>query len=46
MLKAIIEFSLKNKFLVLAATAALILGGVYSLRNIRSTPFLISRTRR
>ncbi len=34
MLKAIIEFSLKNKFLVLAATAALILGGVYSLRNI------------
>ena len=34
MLKAIIEFSLKNKFLVLAATAALILGGVYSLRQI------------
>ncbi len=34
MLKAIINFSLKNKFLVLAATAALILGGVYALRNI------------
>ncbi|MGA2444587.1 MAG: efflux RND transporter permease subunit [Opitutaceae bacterium] len=34
MLKAIIEFSLKNKFLVLAATAALIFGGVYALREI------------
>ncbi|MDR0902905.1 MAG: efflux RND transporter permease subunit [Opitutaceae bacterium] len=34
MLKAIIEFSLKNKFLVLAATAALVAGGVYSLRKI------------
>ncbi|HVS52451.1 MAG TPA: efflux RND transporter permease subunit [Opitutaceae bacterium] len=34
MLKAIINFSLKNKFLVLAATAALIFGGVYALRNI------------
>src|SRR3990172_2918115 len=34
MLKAIIEFSLKNKFLVLAATAGLIFGGVYSLRHI------------
>ncbi len=34
MLKTIIEFSLKNKFLVLAATAALILGGVYSLKKI------------
>lgn len=34
MLKAIIEFSLRNKFLVLAATLALILGGVYSLRKI------------
>ncbi len=34
MLKAIIEFSLKNKFLVLAGTAAVIFGGVYALRNI------------
>ncbi len=34
MLKAIIEFSLKNKFLVLAATCALMLGGVYALRTI------------
>ena len=34
MLKAIIDFSLKNKFLVLAATVALVLGGVYALRNI------------
>ena len=34
MLKRIIEFSLKNKFLVLAGTAALILGGVYALRKI------------
>ncbi len=34
MLKAIITFSLKNKFLVLAATAALVFGGVYALRKI------------
>ncbi|HWA24873.1 MAG TPA: efflux RND transporter permease subunit [Lacunisphaera sp.] len=34
MLKAIIDFSLRNKFLVLAATAALILGGIYALRKI------------
>ena len=34
MLKAIIEFSLRNKFLVLAATVALMLGGVYALRTI------------
>ena len=34
MLKAIIEFSLKNKFLVLTATTALIFGGVYALRQI------------
>jgi Cu(I)/Ag(I) efflux system membrane protein CusA/SilA len=33
-LKAIINFSLQNKFLVLAATAALVLGGLYSLRRI------------
>jgi copper/silver efflux system protein len=34
MLKAIIEFSLKNRFLVLAATVALIAAGVYSLKKI------------
>ena len=34
MLKAIIEFSLRNKFLVLVGTAALVFGGVYALRNI------------
>ena len=34
MLKAIIVFSLRNKLLVLAATAAVIFGGIYALRNI------------
>ena len=34
MLKAIIDFSLKNKFIVLLATIALVLGGVYAVRNI------------
>src|SRR5215212_3011126 len=34
MLRRIIEFSLKNRFLVLAATVALIFGGVFALRNI------------
>src|SRR3954466_13667802 len=34
MLKTVIEFSIKNKFLVLVATVILILGGIYSLRNI------------
>src|SRR6266705_500232 len=34
MLKGIIDFSLKNKFVVLLATVALVLGGVYSVRNI------------
>jgi len=34
MLKGIIDFSLKNKFIVLLATVALALGGVYSVRNI------------
>src|SRR5499433_2943961 len=34
MLKGIIDFSLKNKFIVLLATMALVLGGVYSIRHI------------
>src|ERR1700687_3059868 len=34
MLKAIIDFSLKNKFIVLVTTLAMVLGGVYALRNI------------
>jgi copper/silver efflux system protein len=34
MLNRIIEFSLTNRFLVLVATAGLIFGGVYALRNI------------
>ena len=34
MLQRIIDFSLKNKFIVLLATAALVLGGVYAVRNI------------
>src|SRR3954464_7395889 len=34
MLRRIIEFSLKNRFLVLAATAALILGGIYAVKSI------------
>ena len=34
MLRAIIDFSLRNKFIVLLATLALVLGGVYALRNI------------
>src|SRR5512136_1110140 len=34
MLKGIIDFSLKNKFIVLLATIALVLGGVYAVRNI------------
>src|SRR5947208_5053229 len=34
MLKGIIDFSLKNKFIVLLATAALVLGGIYSVRNL------------
>jgi copper/silver efflux system protein len=34
MLKGIIDFSLRNKFLVLLATAALVLGGLFALRNI------------
>jgi Cu(I)/Ag(I) efflux system membrane protein CusA/SilA len=34
MLERIIDFSLKNKFVVLLGTLALILGGVYAVRNI------------
>ena len=34
MLRAIIDFSLKNRFLVLLATVALVLGGVWALRTI------------
>src|ERR1044071_1802122 len=34
MLQRIIDFSLKNKFLVLLGTLALVLGGVYAVRNI------------
>src|SRR6266498_2982267 len=34
MLKGIIDFSLKNKFIVLLTTLALGLGGVYSVKNI------------
>jgi copper/silver efflux system protein len=34
MLQAIIEFSLRNRFFVLLATAALTFGGIYALRNL------------
>src|SRR5512132_1238981 len=34
MLRAIIDFSLKNKFVVLLATAALTLAGIFALKNI------------
>jgi Cu(I)/Ag(I) efflux system membrane protein CusA/SilA len=34
MLKGIIDFSLKNKFIILLATLGLVLGGIYALRNI------------
>jgi len=34
MLQRIIDFSLKNKFIVVLATAALVLGGIYAVRNI------------
>ena len=34
MLKGIIDFSLRNKFIVLLATLALVLGGLFALRNI------------
>ena len=34
MLQRVIDFSLKNKFVVLLATAAAVLGGVYAVKNI------------
>jgi len=34
MLQRVIDFSLKNKFIVLLATVALVLGGIYSVKNI------------
>src|SRR3974377_1307096 len=34
MLKSIIDFSLKNRFIVLLGTIALVLGGVYAVKNI------------
>ncbi len=34
MLQRIIDFSLKNKFIVLLGTIVLVLGGVYALKNI------------
>jgi len=34
MLSRVIDFSLKNKFVVLLATVALVLGGVYAVKNI------------
>ena len=34
MLRAIIDFSLKNKFVVLLVTAALTLAGMFALKNI------------
>jgi Cu(I)/Ag(I) efflux system membrane protein CusA/SilA len=34
MLQRVIDFSLKNKFLVLLGTMALVLGGVYAVKNI------------
>src|ERR1044072_5773862 len=34
MLKGLIDFSLKNKFLVLLTTVALVFGGIYALRQI------------
>jgi Cu(I)/Ag(I) efflux system membrane protein CusA/SilA len=34
MLKGIIDFSLRNKFIVLLGTLALVIGGLYALRNI------------
>ena len=34
MLKGVIDFSLRNKFIVLLGTIVLVLGGLYAVRNI------------
>ena len=34
MLKGIIDFSLKNKFIVLLGTIVLVVGGLYALKNV------------
>ncbi|MGA2174839.1 MAG: efflux RND transporter permease subunit [Verrucomicrobiota bacterium] len=34
MLRGVIDFSLKNKFIVLLGTVTLVLGGIYAVRNI------------
>src|SRR5271157_522030 len=34
MLKGVIDFSLRNKFIVLLGTIALVLGGIYAVKNI------------
>ena len=34
MLTRLIDFSLRNKFVVIAATMAMVLGGIYALRTI------------
>ena len=43
MLQRIIDFSLKNKFIVLLATVALVLGGIYSVKNIPLDAIQIGR---
>src|SRR5882724_8871583 len=35
MLKGIIDFSLRNKFIVLLGTLALVFGGVFAVRNLQ-----------
>src|SRR6266508_4704481 len=34
MLRAVIDFSLRNRFMILLATGALTIAGIYALRNI------------
>jgi Cu(I)/Ag(I) efflux system membrane protein CusA/SilA len=34
MLRSVIDFSLRNKFIILLATIALTLAGIFALRNI------------
>ena len=36
MLTRIIDFSLRNKFIVLICTVALVIGGIYAVKNIPS----------